>query len=229
MDATTSAERREFPLLPVLRDLHLPPRVHVRPGDPRGAIGVLMATGTLVSVVLKPGLGMVVGRGARRAFLSLGAFLAAASTVAVDLRDRSGAHLFVIPRGAGGVLSPSSPPPRTPISPRPRLRAPREALGIFGLSFFLPRVRWRWIVGVGDRPGGVSRACSPRGSGSPSFPPSSARDGASVRAGAPVVCLAEGLPLPDLSSARHGGVPLRRCVRVDLHFLPVYLVVRGSE
>ncbi|HSQ15734.1 MAG TPA: hypothetical protein VLQ94_05445, partial [Candidatus Binatia bacterium] len=42
-----------------------------RLGIREGAIGVLMATGALVAVVLKPGLGMVVGRGARRAFLSL--------------------------------------------------------------------------------------------------------------------------------------------------------------
>ena len=50
------------------------PAYMYRLGIREGEIGVLMATGALVSVVLKPGLGMVVGRGARRTFLSLGAF-----------------------------------------------------------------------------------------------------------------------------------------------------------
>ena len=39
------------------------PAYMYRLGIREGAIGVLMASGTLVSVVLKPGLGMVVGRG----------------------------------------------------------------------------------------------------------------------------------------------------------------------
>ena len=49
-----------------------------RLGIREGTIGVLMAVGTLVGVALKPAYGMVVGRGLRKTFLSLGALSAAA-------------------------------------------------------------------------------------------------------------------------------------------------------
>jgi MFS family permease len=104
-----------------------------------------MATGTLVSVVLKPGLGMVVGRGARRAFLSLGAFLAAASTAPWLFVTVPGAHLFVIrvAQGASFSIFTAASYAYIAASAPPARRA--EALGIFGLSFFLPVSVGGWI------------------------------------------------------------------------------------
>ena len=121
------------------------PAYMYRLGIREGAIGVLMATGTLVSVVLKPGLGMVVGRGARRAFLSLGAFLAAASTVPWLFVTAPGAHLFVIRAAQGASFSIFTAASYAYIaaSAPPARRA--EALGIFGLSFFLPVSVGGWL------------------------------------------------------------------------------------
>ncbi|HZL97922.1 MAG TPA: MFS transporter, partial [Terriglobales bacterium] len=114
-------------------------------GIREGAIGMLMATGALVSVVLKPGLGMVVGRGARRAFLSLGAFLAAASTVPWLFVTVPGTHLFVIrfAQGASFSIFTAASYAYIAASAPPARRA--EALGIFGLSFFLPVSVGGWI------------------------------------------------------------------------------------
>ncbi|GAB4232200.1 MAG: hypothetical protein OHK0028_07500 [Deltaproteobacteria bacterium] len=116
-----------------------------RLGIREGEIGVLMGTGAMVSVALKLPLGMVVGRGARRAFLSMGAFLAAFSTVPWLYVSSPGAHLYAIRMVQGAsfsifsaasyaYLAASAPPDR---------RA--EAFGIFGLSFFLPVSVGGWI------------------------------------------------------------------------------------
>jgi len=129
------------------------PAYMYRLGIREGAIGVLMATGALVSVVLKPGLGMVVGRGARRAFLALGAFLAAASTVPWLFVTVPGPHLFLIRVAQGASFSIFSAASYAYIaaSAPPARRA--EALGIFGLSFFLPVSvgGWigEWVIGRG--------------------------------------------------------------------------------
>jgi MFS family permease len=114
-------------------------------GIREGAIGVLMATGTLVSVFLKPGLGMVVGRGARLAFLSIGAFLAAASTLPWLFVTIPGAHLFLIrvAQGASYSIFTAASYAYIAASAPPARRA--EALGIFGLSFFLPVSVGGWI------------------------------------------------------------------------------------
>lgn len=116
-----------------------------RLGIREGAIGVLMGTGALVSVALKLPLGMVVGRGARRAFLSLGAFLAAVSTVPWLFVTGPGAHLFVIRVAQGAsfsIFSAASYAYLAAAAP-PERRA--EAFGIFGLSFFLPVSVGGWI------------------------------------------------------------------------------------
>ncbi|MBP2683778.1 MAG: putative transport protein, belonging to the Major Facilitator Superfamily, of which narK is a er [Deltaproteobacteria bacterium] len=116
-----------------------------RLGIREGAIGVLMGTGALVSVALKLPLGMVVGRGARRAFLSLGAFLAAASTVPWLFVSGPGPHLFFIrvAQGASFSIFSAASYAYLAASAPPERRA--EAFGIFGLSFFLPVSVGGWI------------------------------------------------------------------------------------
>lgn len=198
-------------------------------GIREGAIGVLMATGTLVSVVLKPGLGMVVGRGARRAFLSLGAFLAAASTAPWLFVTGPGAHLFVIRVAQGAAFSIFTAASYAYIaaSAPPARRA--EALGIFGLSFFLPVSvgGWlgEWVIGRAGFQGlfaagiGVAFLASlfPLGMREPS-----SRERPSIAS--LKVFLSRPFLLPNtagyLFGVAYGSI---------FTFLPVYLVVRGSE
>jgi len=198
-------------------------------GIREGTIGVLMATGTLVSVVLKPGLGMVVGRGARRAFLSLGALLAAASTVPWLFVAAPGAHLFVIRVAQGASFSIFTAASYAYIAAcaPPARRA--EALGIFGLSFFIPVSvgGWigEWVIGRAGFQGlfaaGIGVALlsavfplgmrEPSGRERPSF--------ASLK-----VFLSRPFLVPNtagyLFGVAYGSI---------FTFLPVYLVVRGSR
>jgi predicted MFS family arabinose efflux permease len=198
-------------------------------GIREGTIGVLMATGALVSVVLKPGLGMVVGRGARRAFLSLGAFLAAASTVPWLFVTVPGAHLFIIRVAQGASFSVFTAASYAYIaaSAPPARRA--EALGIFGLSFFLPVSvgGWlgEWVIGRAGFQGlfaagiGIAflTALFPLGMREPS-----ARERPSIAS--LIVFLSRPFLLPNtagyLFGVAYGSI---------FTFLPVYLVVRGSE
>jgi predicted MFS family arabinose efflux permease len=198
-------------------------------GIREGAIGVLMATGTLVSVVLKPGLGMVVGRGARRTFLSLGAFLAAASTAPWLFVTAPGTHLFVIrvAQGASFSIFTAASYAYIAASAPPARRA--EALGIFGLSFFLPVSvgGWlgEWAIGRAGFQGlfaaaiGVAFLASlfPLGMREPS-----ARERPSFAS--LKVFLSRPFLLPNtagyLFGVAYGSI---------FTFLPVYLVVRGSE
>lgn len=205
------------------------PAYMYRLGIREGAIGVLIASGTLVSVVLKPGLGMVVGRGARRAFLSLGAFLAAASTVPWLFVTAPGTHLFIIRVAQGASFSVFTAASYAYIaaSAPPERRA--EALGIFGLSFFLPVSvgGWigEWVIGRAGFQGlfaagiGVAflAALFPLGMREPS-----ARERPSIAS--LKVYLSRPFLLPNtagyLFGVAYGSI---------FTFLPVYLVVRGSE
>ena len=122
-------------------------------GIREGVIGVLMATGALTSVVLKLPLGMVVGRGVRLAFLSLGAFLASVSTVPWLFVSGPGAHLFAIRVAQGASFSIFSAASYAYIAASAPVERRAEALGIFGLSFFLPVSvgGWigEWVIGRG--------------------------------------------------------------------------------
>ena len=198
-------------------------------GIREGAIGVLMATGALVSVVLKPGLGMVVGRGARRAFLSLGAFLAAASTAPWLFVTVPGAHLFLIrvAQGASFSIFTAASYAYIAASAPPARRA--EALGIFGLSFFLPVSvgGWigEWVIGRAGFQGlfaagiGIAflAALFPLGMREPT-----ARERPSIAS--LKVFLSRPFFVPNtagyLFGVAYGSI---------FTFLPVYLVVRGSE
>ena len=205
------------------------PAYMYRLGIREGAIGVLMATGALVSVVLKPGLGMVVGRGARRAFLSLGAFLAAASTVPWLFVTVPGPHLFVIRVAQGASFSIFSAASYAYIaaSAPPARRA--EALGIFGLSFFLPVSvgGWigEWMIGRAGFEGlfaagiGIAflAALFPLGMREPT-----AQEHPSIAS--LKIFLSRPFLVPNtagyLFGVAYGSI---------FTFLPVYLVVRGSE
>ena len=116
-----------------------------RLGIREGTIGVLMAVGTLVGVALKPAYGMVVGRGLRRAFLSLGALMAAASTVPWLYVAGPGAHLFAIRVAQGAFFSMVASASYGYIAACAPVERRAEALGIFGLSFFLPFSVGGWV------------------------------------------------------------------------------------
>jgi MFS family permease len=116
-----------------------------RLGIREGEIGVLMAIGTLVGVALKPGFGMLVGRGLRRAFLSLGALLAAASTVPWLLVTGPGPQLYAIRVAQGASFSLVATAAYGYIAACAPVERRAEALGIFGLSFFLPISVGGWI------------------------------------------------------------------------------------
>ncbi|HEX9191331.1 MAG TPA: MFS transporter [Candidatus Deferrimicrobiaceae bacterium] len=116
-----------------------------RLGIREGEIGVLMAIGTLVGVALKPGFGMVVGRGLRRVFLSLGALMAAASTLPWIFVTGPGAHLYAIRIAQGASFSLVATAAYGYIAACAPVERRAEALGIFGLSFFLPISVGGWI------------------------------------------------------------------------------------
>jgi predicted MFS family arabinose efflux permease len=103
-----------------------------------GVIGLLMATGTLTSVLCKPLNGWLVNRGRHALFLSAGALFSALATLPWLSPPEPGAALFFLraiqgvaysffATAAFGYVAAAAPPARR-----------GEALGVFGLSFFIP-------------------------------------------------------------------------------------------
>ena len=116
-------------------------RLEIREGE----IGLLMATGTLVSVSLKPVNGLFVDRGGRTAFLVTGALLASSSTIPWLFVTQKGAHLFAIRIFQGAAYSffaTASYAYIAAVAPPDRRG---EALGVFGLSFFIPTALGGWL------------------------------------------------------------------------------------
>lgn len=116
-------------------------RLEIREGE----IGLIMATGTLVSVSLKPVNGLFVDRGGRTAFLVTGALLASASTVPWIFVTERGGHLFAIRIFQGAAYSffaTASYAYIAAVAPPDRRG---EALGVFGLSFFIPTALGGWL------------------------------------------------------------------------------------
>lgn len=109
-----------------------------RLGIREGEIGLLMATGTLVAVVTKPLNGMIVGRGLRRTALIGGGLLAAASTVPWIYVAAPGPHLYLLRIAQGAAFSAFAAASYSYIAASAPAGRRAEALGIFGLSFFLP-------------------------------------------------------------------------------------------
>lgn len=124
--------------------IFLPPflyRLNVREGE----IGLIMATGTLVSVALKPVNGLFVDRGGRIAFLVSGALLASASTIPWMFVTERGAHLFAIRIFQGAAYSFFATASYAYIAVAAPADRRGEALGVFGLSFFLPTAVGGWL------------------------------------------------------------------------------------
>ncbi len=116
-----------------------------RLGIREGEIGLLMATGTLVAVTLKPMNAMIAGRGLRRVLISGGAFFAAASTVPWLFVSVPGPVLYLIriAQGAAFSMFTAASFSHVAASAPPDRRA--EAFGIFGLAYFLPISVGGWI------------------------------------------------------------------------------------
>lgn len=123
-------------------------RMNIREGE----IGLIMATGTLVSVALKPVNGLFVDRGGRTAFLVSGALLASASTVPWLFVTGPGAHLFAIRIFQGAAYSFFATASYAYIAAAAPEDRRAEALGVFGLSFFVPTAvgGWlgEWVIGT---------------------------------------------------------------------------------
>ncbi len=124
-------------------------RLSIREGE----IGLIMATGTLVSVSLKPVNGLFVDRRGRTAFLMTGALLASASTVPWLFVREGGAHLFAIRIFQGAAYSFFATASYAYIAAAAPPERRGEALGVFGLSFFIPTALggWlgEWVIGAG--------------------------------------------------------------------------------
>ena len=110
-----------------------------------GQIGLIMATGTLVSVALKPVNGLFVDRRGRTAFLISGALLASVSTVPWLYVREAGAHLFALRFFQGAAYSFFATASYAYIAAAAPPDRRGEALGVFGLSFFIPTALGGWL------------------------------------------------------------------------------------
>jgi MFS family permease len=110
-----------------------------RQGLKEGAIGLVMATGVLVSVAVRPLVGYLVDRGRRVPFIAAGGLLALVTTFPwIAGSATAGAPLFGLRVAQGvayGVFAGAAYGYVAVTSPRGRKG---EAMGLFGLSFFLP-------------------------------------------------------------------------------------------
>lgn len=116
-----------------------------RLGIREGEIGLLMGAGALVAVATKPFNGMLVGRGLRRAFLAGGGLTAALSTVPWIYVASPGPHLYLLRVAQGIAFSAFAAASYSYIAACAPAHRRAEALGIFGLSFFLPVSVGGWI------------------------------------------------------------------------------------
>ncbi|MEW6720609.1 MAG: MFS transporter, partial [Thermodesulfobacteriota bacterium] len=107
-------------------------------GIREGEIGVLMAAGTLVALALKPLNAMISGRGLRRALLAGGAFLAAAASVSWTRLAAPGILPYILRVAQGTAFSMFAASSFSWIAATAPAGRRAEALGIFGLTFFLP-------------------------------------------------------------------------------------------
>jgi predicted MFS family arabinose efflux permease len=116
-----------------------------RLGIREGEIGLLMATGTLVAVALKPMNATIAGRGLRKALISGGALLAAASTAPWLLVSAPSPALYLIRIAQGAAFSMFTAASFSHIAATAPPDRRAEAFGIFGLAFFLPVSVGGWL------------------------------------------------------------------------------------
>jgi MFS family permease len=116
-----------------------------RLGIREGEIGLLMAAGALVAVATKPVNGMLVGRGLRKPFLMGGALTGALSTVPWIYVASPGPHLYLLRVAQGVSFSAFAAASYSYIAACAPAHRRAEALGIFGLSFFLPVSVGGWV------------------------------------------------------------------------------------
>jgi len=114
-------------------------------GIREGEIGVLMASGTLVAVALKPLNASFGGRGLRTVLISGGAFLAAASTVPWMRVSGPGPFLYLLRAAQGAAFSMFAAASFSYVAATAPSGRRAEALGIFGLTFFLPVSVGGWL------------------------------------------------------------------------------------
>lgn len=114
-------------------------------GAREGEIGLLMATGVVAGVVLKPLLGFVVGRTGRLRFVVAGAILAALSTIPWFGVTSTGPHLFGLRLMQGVAYSLFTTGTYAWLAATMPVSRRSEALGIFGLSYFVPAAVGGWI------------------------------------------------------------------------------------
>ncbi|MBP2675200.1 MAG: transporter, partial [Deltaproteobacteria bacterium] len=116
-----------------------------RLGIREGEIGLLMATGALVAVALKPLNAMIVGRGFRKIVLSAGAFMAAAATIPWMYVTAPGTFPYLLRLAQGTAFSMFTAASYSYIAASAPAGRRAEALGIFGLTFFLPVSVGGWL------------------------------------------------------------------------------------
>jgi MFS family permease len=105
---------------------------------PAGTIGLLMATGTLASVCMKPLNGWLVNRGRHTLFLSAGALMSGLAALPWIGAPQPGPALFALRALQGCAYSFFATAAYGYVAAAaPRARR-GEALGVFGLSFFIP-------------------------------------------------------------------------------------------
>jgi len=116
-----------------------------RLGIREGEIGLLMATGTLVAVALKPLNASIAGRGFRTVLISAGAFGAAASTVPWLYVSSPGPLLYLVRLAQGAAFSMFTAASFSHVAAAAPPSRRAEAFGIFGLAFFLPVSVGGWL------------------------------------------------------------------------------------
>ncbi len=116
-----------------------------RIGIREGEIGLLMATGTLVAVALKPLNALIAGRGYRTVLISAAAFFAAASTVPWLYISSPGPVLYLVRLAQGAAFSMFTAASFSHVAAAAPPGRRAEAFGIFGLAFFLPVSVGGWL------------------------------------------------------------------------------------
>ncbi len=105
---------------------------------PAGTIGLLMATGTFASVLFKPLNGWLVNRGRHGLFMAFGALMSGLATVPWLYSHEAGPALYLLRGCQGAAYSFFATAAYGYVASAAPSDRRGEALGVFGLSFFIP-------------------------------------------------------------------------------------------